>query len=138
MSSEVSTVVAVAGGGVIGATARWAVAVGVAPTDTQAFPLHTFGVNVIGCFLIGVAAAHLTRPSIGWAFAVTGVLGGFTTMSSLAVEANRFADADRRVVAVSYLVLTLLAGFAALRMAEALTGQRRNLPVGVDEPEGIE
>ena len=42
-------------------------------------------VNVVGSLAIGVAAARVARGSIAWAFIVTGVLGGFTTMSGLAV-----------------------------------------------------
>lgn len=107
---------AAAAGGVIGATARWAVGtVGAHAPGT--WPWATLIVNVAGCLLIGVAATRLARSTLGWAFAVTGVLGGFTTFSALAIELNDFADADRTALAFAYGGSTLAAGMLALLVA---------------------
>ena len=54
-----------------------------APKD---FPYHTLTVNVIGCVAIGVVFALMNRAGAGEGirlFAITGVLGGFTTFSAL-------------------------------------------------------
>ena len=67
-------------------------------------------VNVVGCVLIGVAARRIERDTTAWAFVVTGVLGGFTTFSALAVELNDMADAERLPLAVLYGAVTLAAG----------------------------
>ena len=130
--SELQTIIAVAIGGVIGSTARWAVGTQLAPDGTDGFPLHILVVNVIGCLLIGVAAARISRPSIAWALVATGVLGGFTTMSGLAVTLNDLAESGETATLVTYLVVTLAAGFGALLAAERLGGQIE------DDPEGIE
>jgi CrcB protein len=130
--SELQTIGAVAIGGVVGASARWAVGTQLAPEDIGGFPWHTFAINVVGCLLIGVVAARITRPSIAWAVVATGVLGGFTTMSGFAVELNNLAEAGKTTTMVTYLVATVAAGFAALAAAEQLSG-----PVD-DDPEGIE
>jgi len=130
--SQLQTIIAVAIGGVIGSTVRWAVGTQLAPDGTDGFPLHILVVNVIGCMLIGVAAARISRPSIAWAFVATGVLGGFTTMSGLAVTLNDLAESGETATMVTYLVVTLAAGFGALLGAERLSGQIE------DEPEGIE
>lgn len=130
--SELQTIIAVAIGGVIGSTARWAVGTQLAPDGTDGFPLHILVVNVIGCMLIGVAAARISRPSIAWAFVATGVLGGFTTMSGLAVTLNDLAESGETATMVTYLVVTLAAGFGALLAAERLGGRIE------DDPEGIE
>lgn len=129
---EPQTIAAVAIGGVIGATARWAVGTQLSPGAIEGFPWHTFVVNVVGCLLIGVAAARIARPSIAWAFVATGVLGGFTTMSGLAVELNDLAEAGETTTLVTYLVATLVVGFGALLAAERLNGHLS------DDPEGIE
>jgi CrcB protein len=74
-------------------------------------------VNVVGCTLIGLAARRLTIGTAGWAFAVTGVLGGFTTYSTFAVELNDLAEADRFPMAVCYGAVTIAAGVAATFVA---------------------
>ncbi len=113
--------VAIAAGGAIGATARWVVAEVVATVDGShvagTWPWATLIVNVVGCLVIGFAARHLVVGTTAWAFAVTGVLGGFTTFSALAVELNEFADADRLPLAVLYGAVTLVAGIAATFVA---------------------
>ena len=112
---------AIAVGGAIGASGRWAVVelVGAASTPhvPGTWPWATLVVNVIGCVLIGMAARTLSAGTVPWAFAVTGVLGGFTTFSALAVELNDLADADRLPMAVLYGAVTLAAGVGATFVA---------------------
>lgn len=114
---------AAAVGGAIGATARWAVGT-VGDHAPGSWPWATLIVNVVGCLLIGVAATWLARSTLGWAFAVTGVLGGFTTFSALAVELNDLADADRPALAFAYGGTTLAAGMLALLVAVRLGRSR--------------
>ncbi len=130
--NELQTTIAVAIGGVIGATVRWAVGTQLAPDGTDGFPLDVLVVNVTGCMLIGVTAARISRPSIAWAFVATGVLGGFTTMSSLAVTLNELAESGETATLVTYLVVTLAAGFGALLAAERLGGQVEDDPGGIE------
>jgi CrcB protein len=112
---------AIAAGGAIGATGRWAVAELLDGAGTPhvpgTWPWATLVVNVVGCLLIGVAARTLSTGTVAWAFAVTGVLGGFTTFSALAVELNDLADAERLAVAVLYGAVTLVAGVGATFVA---------------------
>src|SRR4051794_7335871 len=84
-------VVVVALGGVLGSLARWGVGVAF-PTPAGTFPWATFGINVLGSLVMGVLVvvvtevytAHpLIRPFLG-----VGVLGGFTTFSTFAVDAQ--------------------------------------------------
>ena len=112
---------AIAAGGAIGASGRWAVAELVDAAGTPlmpgTWPWATLVVNVLGCLLIGLAARTLSAGTVAWAFAVTGVLGGFTTFSALAVELNDLADAERLPVAVLYGAVTLAAGVGATFVA---------------------
>jgi CrcB protein len=78
---------AVAGGAAIGALMRWGAGLWLNPV-WGGFPLGTLAVNVVGGFAIGMALV-LLRPlpgDLGWLFAVTGVLGGFTTFSAFSAE----------------------------------------------------
>ena len=115
------TVAAIAVGGALGAVARWGVAeladaIG-SPHLPATWSWATLTVNVVGCLLIGLAARSLARDTTAWAFAVTGVLGGFTTFSALAVELNDLADAERLPLAVLYGAVTLAAGVGATFLA---------------------
>ncbi len=114
-------VAVVAAGGAIGATGRWFVGwvldeVGAGHVPGT-WPWATLFVNIIGCMLIGYAARLLARDTTGWAFVVTGVLGGFTTFSALAVELNDLAEADRMMLAIAYGAVTLVAGVGATAIA---------------------
>jgi fluoride exporter len=110
---------AVALGGAIGSAARWAVArsVDTSASSDAGWPWATLIVNVVGCVLIGLAARRIDRDTTMWAFTVTGVLGGFTTFSALAVELNDLADADRLPLAALYAVVTMVAGIGATAIA---------------------
>ena len=93
---------AVAVGGAIGAGLRWAAGAAWVH-DRGGWPWATLIVNLIGCVAIGVAARRLRVGTVAWAFVVTGVLGGFTTFSSFAVEVDELIDADRAGVALGYV-----------------------------------
>ncbi|MGW6913281.1 fluoride efflux transporter CrcB [Kitasatospora sp. NPDC054939] len=117
-------VAAVAAGGAIGASARYGAGL-LWPDGPTAFPWTTFGVNVLGCALIGVLLVAVTegrpahpllRPFLG-----TGVLGGFTTFSTYAVDVRRLVEAGRPGPGALYLVATLVAAMAAVWAAAGLT-----------------
>lgn len=117
-------VAVVALGGVLGACGRYGASL-IWTTLPGGFPWTTLLVNVIGCAVIGVFMAvisdirsvhRLVRPFFG-----TGVLGGFTTFSTYAVDIERLVDAGRARTGIAYLGLTLLAALAAVWTAVWLT-----------------
>ncbi|MGQ4388354.1 fluoride efflux transporter CrcB [Streptomyces sp. SAS_270] len=117
-------IAAVSVGGGIGASARYGAAL-LWPTAAGSFPWTTFWVNVIGCGVIGVfmvvitdvwAAHRLVRPFFG-----TGVLGGFTTFSTYAVDIQRLFDDGRAGTGLAYLAATMLAALAAVWTTANLT-----------------
>ncbi|MGW1072722.1 fluoride efflux transporter FluC [Streptomyces sp. NPDC002537] len=117
-------VCAVSAGGGIGAAARYGAGL-LWPAAHGAFPWTTFLVNTAGCALIGallvviadLAAPHrLLRPFLG-----TGVLGGFTTFSTYAVDVRRLVADGHTATALAYLAGTLLAALAAVWAAAGLT-----------------
>ena len=107
---------AVAVGGAIGAGLRWAVGAGWTH-DRGGWPWATLAVNLVGCAAIGLAARRLRVGTVAWAFVVTGVLGGFTTFSSFAVEVDQLLDADRAAVALCYVAVSMVGGYAATWIA---------------------
>jgi CrcB protein len=112
-------VLIVALGGAIGSVARYKLG-GFALHHTQAwnFPMSTFGVNMIGCFAIGMLAAlvehhDLFSPSIRLLL-FTGLLGGFTTFSAFSYEGVYLLRRGLFSVATSYVLLSVLGGLAAV------------------------
>ncbi|KJK35762.1 hypothetical protein UK15_29700 [Streptomyces variegatus] len=120
-------------GGGVGATARYAASLWW-PTHPGGFPWTTLGVNIAGCAVIGVfmvviteiRTAHpLVRPFFG-----TGVLGGFTTFSTYAVDIRNLLDGGHAGTGLAYLAATPLAALTAVWLAagatrRVLTGRRR-------------
>ncbi len=118
--AQAPVVAVVALGGAAGATARYAASLWW-PTDGGAFPWTTLWVNVVGCAVIGVfmvvitevrAAHRLVRPFFG-----TGVLGGFTTFSTYAVDARQLLAGDQVRTGLLYLAATPLAALTAVWLA---------------------
>ncbi|WP_422741886.1 FluC/FEX family fluoride channel [Micromonospora sp. WMMD754] len=115
----------IAAGGVLGALARAGVQAAV-PHPPTGFPWATFGVNVTGCLLIGVLMATLTaRPAgpLARPFLGVGVLGGFTTFSTYAVDAQRLVTAGAAGTALVYLALTVLGALVAVAVGDAVTAR---------------
>jgi CrcB protein len=120
--SVLLTVVAV--GGAIGATARYLV--GLAwPTAPGGFPLGTLLINVVGCGLIGILMVLVTdvltqqrllRPFLG-----TGVLGGFTTFSTYALDIQQLIAGRHAGAALLYLVTTIAGALLSVRATVTAT-----------------
>lgn len=104
---------AVALGGMLGASARWVVAT-TWPVALDRFPTTTLAINLAGSFAIGLVVARLLerRPPllVAHSFVGTGVLGAFTTFSTLTVEVVVLVDAGQVVRAGTYLAVSLVAG----------------------------
>ncbi|MEU3346828.1 fluoride efflux transporter CrcB [Streptomyces sp. NPDC006700] len=126
--AQTPVVAMVALGGGLGATARYAVSLRL-PTPAGGFPWAIFWVNAFGCAVMGVfmvvitdvwAAHRLVRPFFG-----TGVLGGFTTFSTYAVDFQRLVDSGHARTGLAYLAATPCAALAAVWLA--MTAARRVL-----------
>lgn len=124
LRGQAPVVAVVAVGGAIGACARYGAAL-VWPAHSGGFPWTTFWVNVVGCAVIGVfmvvvteiwAVHPLVRPFFG-----TGVLGGFTTFSTYAVDIQKLVEHGRPGTGFAYLAATLLAALAAVTLAATAT-----------------
>lgn len=115
-------VVAVGVGGGIGAIARYLFMSACGRAWGTAFPWGTLGVNVIGCFIMGVLIEVMARR---WsadqamrALLTTGFLGGFTTFSTFsldfAVLVERGAELSAALYVVASVLFSLLAVFGGL------------------------
>lgn len=109
-------VLAVAAGGALGSLARFYIVVGLKQID-QAFPWGTLLVNVAGSFLIGaIWAWFLDRPDTPeWVRVglMTGVLGGFTTLSSISLETALMLESGTYLLALANVAANVGAGLLA-------------------------
>lgn len=113
-------------GGALGALCR-AGAAAVLSRDPGAWPWATLLVNWLGCLLLGALLAVLAvrRPADERLriFLGSGVLGGFTTYSTFALEVTDLVAAGRPAVAAGYVAVSVLGGVLAVA-AGARAGRR--------------
>ncbi|MCU1691608.1 MAG: CrcB protein [Frankiales bacterium] len=111
-------VLLVAAGGAAGALARFGLGEAL-PATPSGLPVATLLANLLGCLLLGLLVGRYRRHPVLRPLLGTGVLGGFTTFSTLALQTDRLLD-DRPAVALGYLAATtaggLLLAAAGLRL----------------------
>lgn len=117
---RVSVLAVISLGGGVGALARYGFSV-LVPTAPGGFPWATVSVNVVGCWLMGVLMVlstevfpthRLLRPFLG-----VGVLGGFTTFSTYAVEAHQQLRFGTVLLSFGYLAGTVLGALLSVLVA---------------------
>lgn len=113
-------------GGFVGTTARYAVAL--ALPVAGGWPLATLAVNLTGAFLLALLLGRLA--AWGSADAVrlrlllgTGVISGYTTYSTLAVETERLLATGSTGTALGYVAVTLVGGILAVVAGHALASR---------------
>lgn len=120
---------AVALGGALGASFRYLVgllASAVIPAGAALanVPVGTLCANVVGCFVIGLLSCFFSAADFAgrdtWRlFAITGVLGGFTTFSTFSLESITMFS-ENPAAGGAYAVGTLVACLAAAFLGRAL------------------
>ena len=108
-------------GGAIGSVARWGVSEALPTDGASEVPWATIVVNLFGSFILGsLMAATLQTETL--LLLGTGILGGFTTMSTFGVETVRLIESGSPSAASIYIALNLLAPVTAWlgwRLSEA-------------------
>jgi len=123
---------AVFAGGALGALCRGLLAEAY-PASSTSWPWVTFGVNLVGAFLLGYFATRLQerlplssyrRPLLG-----TGLCGGLTTFSTMQLELLWMLDTHRYGLAAGYASASIAGGFAAVHLSTAMVRRVRVRPV---------
>ncbi len=115
-------------GGAVGGGIRTGLTA-LAATPAGHWPWATFGVNLVGCFLLGYFVTRLQerlpitpygRPLLG-----TGICGGLTTFSTFQLEVLRMLQHDEVVLAILYVVVSASAGFVGMALGTAIVRRGR-------------
>jgi CrcB protein len=113
-------------GGGLGSVLRWWIGRVVGERYHGDFPLGTFLINISGSFVIGYLSALFEvdwRDRYGTplnAGVLTGLLGGYTTFSSMQLDAAKLTGKRRSFLAASYLLLSVAVGLLAALLGRAL------------------
>ena len=118
-----NTFVAVAVGGALGAVSRYSFGLVALALIGNRFPWATLGVNVVGSFLIGLAAVligdrivdgELWRPLV-----IVGFLGAFTTFSAFSLDTLLLLQQGNYNTALAYML-----GSVALCLGGTISGMQ--------------
>src|ERR1051325_10417599 len=121
------TILLIAAAGLLGTLARYGLSSWVDTRWDSPLPIGTVAVNLIGCFVIGVVVhlaerQYLVDPAIRAAVLV-GLLGGFTTFSSYAVQTFNLIAAGRLILAAANLAISNLAGLLLVWAGYTVAGR---------------
>lgn len=89
------------------------------------FPYHTFAVNIIGCFIIGIlmglSERHLLINNDLKLLLVTGFCGGYTTFSAFSAENYQLYQNGHYITLLLYISGSVIAGLAAVYIGLIVT-----------------
>ena len=111
-------------GGFIGSALRYYTSQFIQGKLFSTFPYGTLGVNVIGCFIIGVLFALAEKGNLAYEwrlFLATGICGGFTTFSAFSIETISLFREGQLHSAFLYIAASVLLGLAATFAGISLT-----------------
>lgn len=118
MNSMFKAVIIVFAGSGLGGVARYGMQTWLLKLYPSIFPIGTFVVNLLGCFLIGLFYAISEKASIltpEWRIALTtGFCGGFTTFSTFAYENVFLLKSGNYLLLGLYIVASVLLGIAGV------------------------
>ena len=107
---------AVGAGSFIGGIFRFLLSQFIQTKVLHAFPFGTLGVNIAGCFLIGLVYGLSERGNVTpeWRlFLATGILGGFTTFSAFSYETVSLLRDGQILFALAYISSSVVVGVIA-------------------------
>lgn len=115
-------VLATAAGGALGALVRWDLEKAFPVSDGR-FPWTVFTINVAGAALLAALPLLPVARRRRWVgvFLGTGVLGGFTTMSTASTDTFALLDSHHVALALAYCLGTAATALAAVSVVDRLT-----------------
>lgn len=103
-------------GSFIGGVLRYVLSQFIQTKSLSTFPFGTLGVNIIGCFTLGLVFALSERTNMSpemRLFLATGICGGFTTFSAFSNETFGLMRDGQLFYASAYITSSVLFGVFA-------------------------
>ncbi len=113
-------------GGGVGSIFRYLTSVWLNKYVHGSFPFATFMANVLGCLVIGLLIGLFQRSQVFSQdlrlLLIPGFCGGYTTFSAFAAENVSLIQYNQPFMALSYVVLSVLAGLLAVWLGLVIAG----------------
>lgn len=117
----IKQILLVGAGGAVGSIFRFLISELTNKYYAQPFPLATFGINILGCFVIGLLIGAIpTSPNLRLLL-IIGFCGGFTTFSTFARETFDLLNTNQTILALSYAIVSCVIGIIAVWLGMLLT-----------------
>ena len=114
-----NAVLFVAAGGALGALCRYLTGMFASALFGPFFPVGTFIVNVVGCFVIG--SVYATQPAgLLGEFVLQGFCGALTTFSTFSLDSFRLLQQGYFGKAVANVLLNMVLGIGAAALGLSL------------------
>ena len=115
---DLKNILLVLAGSAAGGSVRYITSLMIQSKSTTQFPLGTFLINLIGCFIIGMIYAIASRNASTGSdiklLLATGFCGGFTTFSAFAFENLELFKSGLHLTALLYIILSVVLGILAV------------------------
>jgi CrcB protein len=112
------TILLVGLGGGIGSALRYLTSTAINKFYGSTFPLATFVVNIIGCFIFGLLFAYFSKHAEQSEqlrfFLITGFCGGYTTFSTFSAENFQLIESGNYFIPAINITVSVLLGIAAV------------------------
>lgn len=117
----------VAAGGALGSVVRAAI--------SAVYPLphsfHIVWINIVGSFLLALIFTHFSAGepfglNMRWLLG-TGIMGGFTTMSTFSLDVVTLLEQEQLAVAALYICISILGGLLATALGVGLVLRARKI-----------
>jgi CrcB protein len=122
-----SQLLAIAGGGAVGALLRYWISSTTYGVTGTGFPYGTLLVNVLGSLFMGFAYVWLLERTLGdgalRAFLLIGLLGAFTTFSTFSIETLNLLEDAQLMKAVTNTVLSVVLCIGAAAVGVSMARQ---------------
>ena len=125
MEKLLKRILIITAGGGIGAVLRYVLSETVYRFTNPTFPWGTLTVNLLGCYIIGLAWQYSEMYLVSTStriFILTGILGAFTTFSTFSLETlTLLRDGEiklavlNQIVSVSFGLILVIAGTLTIR-----------------------
>ncbi|MGJ8724867.1 MAG: fluoride efflux transporter CrcB [Roseibacillus sp.] len=111
-------------GGGLGAVSRFALTKAITDLWGIKFPWGILTCNLIGCFLIGVAAGYASKTVPDWfgPLLIIGFLGGFTTFSTFANDSLSLMRSGDASLGLLNILASVIPGVLAVWSGLRITG----------------